>query len=101
MEPSADCRVVAIQLQRFVPQLATVLVAIPPDWDDEKVKGKLSDIYEAFVADLVDVEWHDQEDFDRDEAREGTHELDSEPPRGYTEVDLVYPEQEDSDGNDD
>jgi hypothetical protein len=75
-----------VQLQRFTPQTATVTVQVPADWDEARIKAELSGIYaEAIDQGAVD-RWHDQMDGD---AREGTHEVDVEPPRN-TVADFIY-----------
>ena len=84
-------RLVEIQLQRYVPQTATIIISVPDDWTDDEIKGDLHFIYAA--ADVDDHNWCDQDDFD---PREGEHELSGEPKPG-TKVNLIYPEGEDSD----
>jgi hypothetical protein len=82
-------RLVMIQLQRWVPQTATIVVSVPVDWTDEDIKVQLRFIYDR--ASVDGHEWTDAEDFD---PREGTHEVSGEADPTM-KVDLVYPEEED------
>jgi hypothetical protein len=82
-----------IQLQRWVPQTATIVVSVPEGWTDDEVKAKLADIYEA--AEVDSHEWCDMDDYD---PREGEHEVSGEADPGM-EVDLVYPPEEDDDAD--
>jgi hypothetical protein len=92
-------KAVTVQFQRFVPQLATVTVAVPKDWKDKVIESRLSDIYEAAVDADVEIDWHDQVNVTRKDIKEGDHELSGS--WSEKQPDLVYPEQEDDDGNDD
>jgi hypothetical protein len=88
----SERRMVDVQLQRWRPELTTVVVAVPVGWTDEEVKKHLSDIYEK--ADPDGHSWRDQDDFD---PREGDHELTGESGDD-ARSDLVYPsEDEDAD----
>jgi hypothetical protein len=81
-------RLIEVQLQRYVPQTATVVVSVPHYWSDDFIKRRLSDIYTDTAVD--DHNWCDQDDFD---PREGIHELSGEPAPD-SKVDLIYPEGE-------
>jgi hypothetical protein len=87
-------RVIEVQFQQWRPQLLTRSVAVPEDWTDDKIKAELSRMYEEI--DPADDNWCDQVDYD---PKEGVHELTGEgDPRARP--DLVYPPEEDDDGND-
>lgn len=96
-ETPPDYKTVEVQLQRFVPQLATVIVAVPDSWSNKVIESRLSDIYEAIRVEDVEVDWHDQVDFEWSEAKEGTHELTGV---SSTRPELIYPPEEDDDGDD-
>jgi hypothetical protein len=88
-------RNVEIQLQRWRPQLLTLVVTVPEEWTDEEVKARLSEIYEE--SDPADDNWHDQVDFD---PKEGTHELTGERDRDVR-PDLVFNPRKPTDDDDD
>jgi hypothetical protein len=89
---SEERKSVAVQLQRLKPQVTTVVVSVPADWDDATIKCELTDIYQA--VDVDSHQWLDQDDYD---PAEGEHELSGDARPG-AKVDLIYPvEDEDAD----
>lgn len=78
MSNIATTREVYVQFQRFVPQVITVLVAVPAAWGDARVEASLSDMYVDFGRDLQDMEWYAQDD---GKSREGDHGMSREPVR--------------------
>jgi hypothetical protein len=82
----AKTKCVNIQLQRLVPQTATVTVRVPADWDEARIRAELSGIYEEAIAQGAVDRWHDQMDGDN---QEGTHEVDAEPPSNAV-ADFTY-----------
>jgi hypothetical protein len=81
-------RNVLVQLQRWIPQTVTVVVAVPEIMTDDDLKGELTHIYEESEPDTHS--WCDMDDYD---PREGDHEISGEAdPR--MKVDLVWPPEE-------
>lgn len=92
-ETPSHYKVVEVQFQRLVPQLASIAVAVPRDWKDKVIEARLSDIYEAALDADVEIDWHDQVDVTRKDIKEGDHELSGS--WSEDQPDLIYPEQED------
>ena len=88
---SEERKLVEVQLQRWRPELLTIVVSVPESWTDKQVKDKLSDIYAQ--ADSASDNWTEQVDYD---VKEGDHEVTGEPVLTAC-PDLVFPEEDDDD----
>jgi hypothetical protein len=92
-KPKIERRLVAIRLQRWVPQFARLNVAVPATWTDDQVKARLSTIYQqaAPYAEFAGL-WEDEEAMTDGE---GDHQLLGE---AKPQADVTFDHEEIADG---